>query len=184
MTRARPLRDTVESDEYDHLLSQLLNGLALGPDATAYELWKGAPVVFSAYSWIASTLFQWETHSPPRSWLGGLVRFLFKKGRCDVLRLSCCNLVCPLDTAYKILSAILTDRLYPLAERYCLLDAIQEGFCKLQCCCNRRSARFSRCTGYLRLLQSDWSSYTASTWISQTHSTRLTRKPHGGVNET
>ena len=37
------LRDPVASDDYDYLLSQLLDGLAPGPDAIPYELWKGAP---------------------------------------------------------------------------------------------------------------------------------------------
>ena len=39
--------------------------------------------------------------------------------------------VCLQDTAYKILSAILTDRLYRLAERHGLLDPSQEGFRRL-----------------------------------------------------
>ena len=46
---------------------------------------------------------------PPPSWLGGLVRFLFKKG--DAMSLSCYRPICLLDTAYKILSVILTIRL-------------------------------------------------------------------------
>ena len=39
------LRDPVASDDYDSLLSQLLNGLAPGPDAIPYELWNGSPDV-------------------------------------------------------------------------------------------------------------------------------------------
>ncbi len=39
--------------------------------------------------------------------------------------------VCLLDTVYKVLSAIITDRLYRLAERHGLLDPSQEGFCRL-----------------------------------------------------
>ena len=39
--------------------------------------------------------------------------------------------VCLQDTAYKVLSAILTDRLYRLAERHGLLDPSQEGFRRL-----------------------------------------------------
>ena len=63
------------------------------------------------------------------AWLGGLIRFLFKKG--DPLNIANYRPVCLQDTAYKILTAILTDRLYRLAERHQLLDASQEGFRRL-----------------------------------------------------
>ena len=66
---------------------------------------------------------------PPRSWLGGLVRFLLKKD--DVLDTGGCRPVCLLDTIYKCLSAIVTDRLYRLAERHGLLNPSQEGFRRL-----------------------------------------------------
>ena len=39
--------------------------------------------------------------------------------------------MCLLDTVYKLLSAVLTDRLYRLAERHGLLDPSQEGFHRL-----------------------------------------------------
>ena len=39
--------------------------------------------------------------------------------------------MCLLDTVYKVLSAIITDRLYRLAERHRLLDPSQEGFRRL-----------------------------------------------------
>ncbi len=39
--------------------------------------------------------------------------------------------LCLLDTVYKVLSAIITDRLYRLAERHGLLDPSQEGFRRL-----------------------------------------------------
>ena len=66
---------------------------------------------------------------PPANWLGGLIRFLFKKG--DLLDTACYRPVCLQDCTYKLLSAILTDRLYRLAERYGLLDPSQEGFRRL-----------------------------------------------------
>ena len=65
---------------------------------------------------------------PPRSWLGGLVRFLLKKD--DVFDTGGYRPVCLLDTIYKCLSAIVTDRLYRL-ERHGLLDPSQEGFRRL-----------------------------------------------------
>jgi hypothetical protein len=56
--------------------------------------------------------------APPRSWLGGLTCYLLKKD--TVLDIPGCRPVCLLDTVYKVLlllSAIMTDRLYRLAER-------------------------------------------------------------------
>jgi hypothetical protein len=68
--------------------------------------------------------------TPPESWLGGLVRFLFKKG--DPLDIVCYRPVCLLDTTYKLLSGILTDRLYRMCEQHGLLDPSPEGFRKLR----------------------------------------------------
>jgi hypothetical protein len=51
--------------------------------------------------------------STPRSWMGGLICFLLKKDA--VLDTGGYRPVCLLDTVYKCLSAIITDRLYRLA---------------------------------------------------------------------
>jgi hypothetical protein len=61
--------------------------------------------------------------------MGGLICFLLKKDA--VLDTGGYRPVCLLDTVYKCLSAIITDRLYRLAERYGLLDSSQEGFRRL-----------------------------------------------------
>jgi ribonuclease HI len=61
--------------------------------------------------------------------MGGLICFLLKKE--DVLHIPGYRPVCLLDTVYKVLSAIITDRLYRLAERHGLLDPSQEGFRRL-----------------------------------------------------
>ena len=53
---------------------------------------------------------------PPRSWMGGLICFLLKKD--SLLDITGYMPVCLLDTVYKCLSAIITDRLYRLAERH------------------------------------------------------------------
>jgi hypothetical protein len=75
-----------------------------------------------------NSLLQGET-KPPTSWLGGIVRFLLKKG--DTADPSKYRPVCLQETTYKLLSAILTDRLYRLAEKHGLLDPSQEGFRRL-----------------------------------------------------
>jgi hypothetical protein len=58
--------------------------------------------------------------APPRSWLGRLISLLLKKDA--DLDIPGYRPVCLLDAVYKILSAIVTDRLYRLAERYDLQD--------------------------------------------------------------
>jgi hypothetical protein len=73
---------------------------------------------------------------PPASWLGGQIRFLFKKG--DVQDASCYRPVCFQVGVYMLLLAIFTDRLYRLAERHW-------GFIG----CTPRSARCSPCPGLL-----------------------------------
>ncbi len=66
----------------------------------------------------------------PETLNSGLVRFLFKKG--DPLDIACYWPVCLLDTTYKVLSGILTDRPYRMCEQHGLLDPLQEGFRKLR----------------------------------------------------
>jgi hypothetical protein len=84
---------------------------------------------------------------PPASWLGGMIRFLFKKG--DLLDASNYRPVCLQDCVYKLLSAILTDRLYRLSEQHGLIDASQEGFRRLHS--TQRQVQSLHC-GPLRLL--------------------------------
>jgi len=61
--------------------------------------------------------------------MGGLICFLLKKDA--VLDIPGYRPVCLLDTVYKVLSSIITDRLYRLTERHGLLDSSQEGFRRL-----------------------------------------------------
>jgi hypothetical protein len=63
------------------------------------------------------------------SWLGGLIRFLLKMG--DLLDSANYSPVCLQDCVYKLVSGILTDRMYHLVERNSLLDPSQEGFRRL-----------------------------------------------------
>jgi hypothetical protein len=61
--------------------------------------------------------------------MGGLICFFLKKDA--VLNIPGYRPVCLLDTVYKVLAAIITDRLYLLTERHGLLDSSQEGFRRL-----------------------------------------------------
>jgi len=73
------LRDPVASDDYDYLVSQLLNGLAPGPDAIPYELWKGAPDALKCILLNCSNAILRGDSPPPPCWLGGLVRSSTRK---------------------------------------------------------------------------------------------------------
>ena len=102
------LRDPVASHDYEYLLGQLLSGLDSRPDAIPYEPPKGPPDVLKRVLLGWCNTFLKETHpSPPKSSLGGLVRFLLKKWL--RLSLSCYSPVCLLDTGYKTLSTILPE---------------------------------------------------------------------------
>ena len=93
------------------------------------ELVRHAPEEFKETILLCLNRILVEGAALPASWKGGLIRFLFKKG--DVQDIACYRPVCLLDTIYKILSAVLTDRLYRLCERHGLLDPSQEGFRRL-----------------------------------------------------
>ena len=123
------LRGGVSKEDLEHFEGDLPCRKAPGPDGIPYELLRCAPESLKeAVLECINAILTKQVH-PPASWLGGLIRFLFKKG--DPLDAACYRPVCLQDCVYKLLSAILTDRLYRLAERYGLLDPSQEGFRRL-----------------------------------------------------
>ena len=123
------LGGAVSKEDLEHFMGQLPCRKAPGPDGIPYELLRCAPESLKeAVLECINEILTKQAH-PPASWLGGLIRFLFKKG--DPLDAACYRPVCLQDCVYKLLSAILTDRLYRLAERYSLLDPSQEGFRRL-----------------------------------------------------
>ncbi len=67
---------------------------------------------------------------------------------------------------YKVLSAIITDRLYRLTERYGLLDSSQEGFYRLHS--TQRQVQNLQWTLHwairARMLQNDGSCSSVATW--------------------
>ena len=117
----------ISSEDFDFFVGQLPNKKAAV--GLPYELLKAAPAALKQALLACINAILERAANPPPSWLGGLIRFLFKKG--DPLNIANYRPVCLQDTAYKILTAILTDRLYRLAERHQLLDASQEGFRRL-----------------------------------------------------
>jgi len=113
-------------------VEKLRKGGAPGPDEIPYELLTTAPAAFQDALLECINEILAGGQPPPPGWLGGLVRFLPKPGG-DPLEPSSYRPVCLLNTCYKVLSAIVNDRLYRLCERHGLLDPSQEGFRRLRC---------------------------------------------------
>jgi hypothetical protein len=106
--------------DFEFLLEQLPNWRAPGPDGLPFELLKHAPDgVKKVILTCINSILTGEV-APPRYWLGRLICFLLNKD--EVLDISGYRPVSLLDTVYKILSVIVTDRLYSLAQRYGLQD--------------------------------------------------------------
>lgn len=123
------LRAPITMNDLDFYLQHLPDNRAPGPDGLPYELLKHAPCLLRNAVRACINAILSGSRIPPSSWLGGLVRFLYKKG--DMLDLNNYRPVCLQDAVYKILSAIITDRLYRISERHGLLDPSQEGFRRL-----------------------------------------------------
>jgi len=123
------LRGAITAADFEFLLGEQPSRRAAGPDALTWEMLRAAPDrMKEAIRACINSILTGEA-PPPRSWMGGLICFLLKKDA--VLDIPGYRPVCLLDTTYKVLSAIITDRLYRLAERYGLLDSSQEGFRRL-----------------------------------------------------
>ncbi len=101
--------------------------------------------------------------------MGCLICFLLKKDA--VLDTGEYRTVCLLDTVYKCLSAIITDRLYRLAERHCLLDSSQEGFRRLQSTQRQVQSLHWAIQGSSRTERVPLMLLELATWILQTHLT-------------
>ena len=125
------LRGPVELADIEFFLSGRGNGHAPGPDELPYELIRTAPMAFKQVLLDCLNQVLVSGSAPPADWLGGLVRFLPKPGG-DLLDPGSYRPVCLQNTVYKVLSAVVNDRLYRLCERYGLLDPSQEGFRRLR----------------------------------------------------
>ena len=123
------LRGAITAADFDFLLGEQPTRRAPGPDMIPSELLRAAPDSMKETIRTCINSILTGEAPPPRSWMGGLICFLLKKDA--VLDIPGYRPVCLLDTTYKLLSAIITDRLYRLAERHCLLDSSQEGFRRL-----------------------------------------------------
>jgi ribonuclease HI len=124
------LRGAIAREDFDHYRSTLPNNKAPGPDGLPYELIKSGPEPLVSLIFEAVNVILTSADLTPLNWKGGLLRFLFKKG--DPLEMSNYRPVCLLDCIYKLVSAIITDRLYLLVEKHGLLHSSQEGFRRLR----------------------------------------------------
>ena len=123
------LRGRISPEDFDYVLRTLPKRSAPGEDKLTYEMLTDAPAPMKAAVLVCINAILTCESKPPTAWLGGLIRFLYKKG--DTLDPANYRPVCLQDTVYKLLTGILTDRLYRLCEKYGLLDISQEGFRKL-----------------------------------------------------
>jgi hypothetical protein len=91
----------VSKEDLEHFMGQLPCRKAQGPDGILYELLLWAPESLKeAVLECINEILTKQAH-PPASWLGGLIRFLFKKG--DPLDAACYRQVCLQDCVYKLL---------------------------------------------------------------------------------
>ncbi len=103
------LRGAITTQDFGFFVGRLPNNRAYGP-SLPYEFLRHAPSRMKEVVRTCINLVLTGEAPPPRSWLGGLIRFLLKKE--DVLDTAGYSPICLLDTVYKCLSAMITDRLY------------------------------------------------------------------------
>jgi hypothetical protein len=149
-TAGESLCAPVEREDLKYFLGTLPNGKAAV--GMPYELLRHAPDILKEAMRVCFNLILKGQAVVPTSWLGGLVRFLHKGG--DSLEARNYRPVCLQDTGYKILAAIVNDRLSRLCERYDLLDPSQEGFSSAA-----RNDKFNPFTGLLKMPLRDGSRY-------------------------
>jgi sorting nexin-29 len=110
-------------DEVKKALSELKNSKAAGKDEIPVELLKhGSEQLHQSIHRVLLRI--WQDEEVPTSWLDGLICPIYKKGH----RLECANYrgITLLNSAYKILSRILFNRLRPLEESF--VGEYQAGF--------------------------------------------------------
>jgi hypothetical protein len=89
------LRGAITADDFEYALGQLPNNRAPGP-GVPFEFLRYAPRSMKETVRTCINSILTGEAPPPRSWMGGLIRFLLKKE--DVLHISGYRPVCLLDT--------------------------------------------------------------------------------------
>ena len=120
------LRGAITMADLKHHIAQLPRCKAPGDDGIVYEFLKDGPDVILQAVLTAINALLTKKSKMPAKWKGGLIRLLFKKG--DPTECRNFRPVVLLRAVYKLYTAILTDRLTRIAEKYQLLHPSQEGF--------------------------------------------------------
>ena len=112
-------------EEFETALNSMNNGKATGPDDVPIEVFKNCPKVKNSLFNLLSYI--WRNESPPENLLTGKFVMLWKganKGPSDDPSTYRC--ICLLNHAYKVLSAIMLNRLLQKSENF--LGDWQAGF--------------------------------------------------------
>ena len=125
------LRGPITREDFNWQVEKLRKGGAPGPDEVPYELLTTAPEALKTALLECVNKILVDGWSPPEDWLGGLVRLLPKPAG-DPMDPGSYRPICLLNCTYKVLSAVINDRLYRLCEQHGLLDPSQEGFRRLR----------------------------------------------------
>ena len=96
--------------------AQLKRRKSPGADEVPYEILIDAPEELLGYVHRALNAILTGKEQAPKEWLDGLIRLLYKRG--DPAELDSWRPVVLLRAVYKVLTAILTDRLAAIAEKY------------------------------------------------------------------
>jgi len=118
------LVESIAPDDLFQYLDRLRLRKAGGKDGIPYELLRYGPDDLRQCV-LTAVNHALETGDVPESWNGGMVRLLLK--RYPVTQITNWRPVCLLRTVYKIVSAIVNDRLAQLFADYQILEEQQEG---------------------------------------------------------
>ena len=119
------VRGEINHDDFVHLISSLPNWKSPGDDEISNEVLKAQPLwVIDHLRTLVNEIL--EGGVLPDDWKVGIVKLLLKKSPAS--NLSNQRPVCCIRTVYKLISAIINNRMTKLLERYDVLEEQQEGF--------------------------------------------------------
>jgi len=125
------IRGSISREDFAHLLDTLPNWKSPGDDQIPCELLKGAP------EWLVDMLREavndvLEGGSLPADWKYAIIKLIQKKAPAS--KLANQRPVCCARTVYKLVSAVINNRMMKLLRKYDVIEPIQEGFQQKKSC--------------------------------------------------